>query len=282
LLSLLTDRIDAAVMDSAGPSLKVISQMAVGYDNIDVATATARRLPVGHTPGALTETTADFAWALMMAAARRVVEADAYTRQGRWKTWGPTLLMGPDVHGAALGIVGFGRIGQAMARRARGFEMRVLYADPERYPDLEQALGVQYTDLETLLVEADFVTLHTPLTEQTRHFIGEAELQKMKRSAVLINTARGPLVDADALYRALKSRTIAYAALDVTEPEPIPMTSPLLELDNLIIAPHIASASPQTRTKIATMAAANLIAGLKGERLPYCVNPEVYDRLCRG
>ncbi len=277
VLTLLTDKVDAAVMDSAGPSLKVISQMAVGYDNIDVAAATARRLPVGYTPGVLTETTADFAWALLMAAARRVVEADAYTRQGRWKTWGPTLLMGPDVHGATLGIVGFGRIGQAVARRARGFEMRVLYADPERHPDLEQAWGVQYTDFETLLAEADFVTLHPPLTEQTRHLIGEAELQKMKRSAVLINTARGPLVEAGALYRALKSRTIAYAALDVTEPEPISMTSPLLELDNLIIAPHIASASLQTRTKMATMAAANLIAGLRGERLPYCVNPEVYE-----
>ena len=277
VLSMLTDRIDVRLMDSAGPSLKVISQMAVGYDNIDVAAATARRLPVGHTPGVLTETTADFAWALLMAAARRVVEADAYTRQGRWKTWGPTVLMGPDVHGATLGIVGFGRIGQAMARRARGFEMRVLYHDPERDPDLEQAWGVEYADFETLLREADFVTLHAPLTEQTRHFIGEAELRRMKPSAVLVNTARGPLVEAAALYRALKNRTIAYAALDVTDPEPILPSSPLLELDNLIIAPHIASASLQTRTKMATMTAANLLAGLKGERLPYCVNPQVYD-----
>ena len=281
LLCLLTDQIDAPVMDSAGASLKVISQMAVGYDNIDVPAATARRLPVGHTPGVLTETTADFAWALLMAAARRVVEGDAFTRHGRWKTWGPTLLMGPDVHGATLGIVGFGRIGQAMARRARGFDMRVLYYDVERRPDLEQAPavaggGVAWADFETLLGEADFVTLHTPLNAQTRHLIGAAQLQQMKPSAILINTARGPLVDAEALYQALKNHTLAYAALDVTEPEPILMTSPLLELENVIIAPHMASASLQTRAKMATMAAANLLAGLKGERLPDCVNPQVY------
>jgi glyoxylate reductase len=276
VLTLLTDKVDAGLMDSAGPSLKVISQMAVGYDNIDVAAATARRLPVGHTPGVLTETTADFAWALLMAAARRVVEGDAYTRRGLWQTWGPTLLMGPDVNGATLGIVGFGRIGKAMARRAQGFDMRVLYFDPERHPAQEQALCVDYADFDTLLRESDFVSLHTPLNEQTRHLMGAAQLRQMKRSGILINTARGPLVDPDALYQALKDRTIAYAALDVTEPEPILMSSPLLTLENVIIAPHIASASLQTRNKMATMAVANLLAGLRGERLPYCANPQVY------
>ena len=276
VLTLLTDKMDAGLMDEAGPSLKVISQMAVGYDNIDVAAATARRLPVGHTPGVLTETTADFAWTLMMAAARRVVEGDAFTRRGLWKTWGPTLLMGPDVNGATLGIVGLGRIGTAMARRARGFDMQVLYYDPERHPAQEQALCLEYADFETLLSKSDFVTLHTPLSEQTRHLIGEAQLRQMKRSAILINTARGPLVDPEALYQALKDGLIAYAALDVTEPEPIEMTSPLLTLANVIIAPHIASASLQTRNKMATMAVANLLAGLQGQRLPFCVNPEVY------
>ena len=276
VLTLLTDKVDAGVMDSAAPSLKVISQMAVGYDNIDVAAATARRLPVGHTPGVLTETTADFAWTLLMAAARRVVEGDAYTRRGQWKTWGPTLLMGPDVNGATLGIVGLGRIGTAMARRAQGFDMHVLYFDPERHSAQEQALGVEYADFDTLLSRSDFVTLHAPLTEATRHLIGAAQLRQMKRSAILINTARGPLVDHAALYQALKDGTIAYAALDVTEPEPIEMTSPLLTLENVIIAPHIASASLQTRNKMATMAVANLLAGLKGERLPFCANPQVY------
>jgi len=276
VLTLLTDKVDVGMMDAAGPSLKVISQMAVGYDNIDVAAATARRLPVGYTPGVLTETTADFAWTLLMAAARRVVEGDAYTRQGRWKTWGPTLLMGPDVNGATLGIVGLGRIGTAMARRAAGFDMCVLYYDPDRHPAQEQALGVKYADFETLLSQSDFVTLHTPLNGQTRHLVGAAQLRLMKRSAILINTARGPLVDPEALYQALKGGVIAYGALDVTEPEPIEMTSPLLTLPNLIIVPHIASASLQTRNKMATMAVANLLAGLQGERLPFCVNPQVY------
>jgi len=212
-----------------------------------------------------------------MAAARRVVEGDAYTRRGRWKTWGPTLLMGPDVNGATLGIVGLGRIGTAMARRAAGFDMCVLYCDPDRHPAQEQALGVKYADFETLLSQSDFVTLHTPLNEHTRHLIGAAQLRRMKRSAILINTARGPLVDPEALYQALKDGIIAYAALDVTEPEPIEMTSPLLTLPNLIIVPHIASASLQTRNKMATMAVANLLAGLQGERLPFCVNPQVYE-----
>jgi glyoxylate reductase len=276
LLCLLTDQIDGNLMDAAGQSLKVISQMAVGFDNIDIPAATQRGLPVGHTPGVLTDTTADFAFTLLMSAARRVVEGDKFTRAGRWRTWGPTLLLGPDVSGATLGIVGFGRIGQGMAKRVAGFNMHVLYYDVQRNLEAEKSLGAEYVELETLLHQSDFVTLHTILSDETYHLLDDDHFKLMKPSAILINTSRGPVVDPQALYRALSGGTIAYAALDVTEPEPIPLDSPLLKLDNIIIAPHIASASIQTRTKMATMAAANLIAGLKGERLPNCVNPEVY------
>lgn len=276
LLCLLTDKIDERVIDSAGKNLKVISQFAVGYDNIDVKAATARGIPVGNTPGVLTDATADFTWALLMAAARRLVEGDRFTRSGQWKTWGPTFLLGPDVAHATLGIVGFGRIGQAVARRAAGFDMRVLYYDTQRHPDLEEKLGVAYTPLDHLLREADFVTLHTPLTQQTHHLISDEQFAMMKPGAVLVNTSRGGVVNPDALFRALSTGRIAAAALDVTEPEPIPTDSPLLTLDNLIIAPHIASASIQARTRMAEMAAANLLAGLRGERLPNCVNPQVY------
>ncbi len=278
LLTLLTDKIDVPLMDAAGPSLKVISQMAVGVDNIDIPAATGRGIPVGNTPGVLTETTADLAWALLMAAARRVVEGDKFTRAGRWKTWGPTLLMGPDVHGATLGIVGFGRIGQAVARRAASFGMRIMYNNVKDCPEPDPPIPapVECVDLNDLLRESDFVTLHAPLSRQTYHMLGDEQFRLMKPTAILINTARGPIVDQAALYRALTSGQIAYAALDVTDPEPIPMDSPLLTLDNIIIVPHIASASIQTRTKMATMAAENLIAGLHGERLPNCVNPQVY------
>jgi glyoxylate reductase len=273
LLCLLTDRIDRQLLET-GTSLKVISQMAVGYDNIDISAATARQIPVGHTPGVLTDATADFAWALLMAAARRVVEGDRFTRAGEWRTWEPDLLLGPDVTGATLGIVGFGRIGQAIARRAKGFEMRILYASRHRCePELEQSLGVEFTQFDRLLCESDFVTIHTPLSDETYHLFSDRQFELMKPSAILINTARGGVVDPDALYRALSSSQIAGAALDVTEPEPISMDSPLLTLDNLIIAPHIGSASRQTRTKMANMAIENLMAGLRGDRLPYCVNP---------
>lgn len=277
LLCLLTDRIDGPLMDAAGASLKVISQMAVGYDNIDLTAATSLGIAVGHTPGVLTDATADFTWALLMAAARRVVEADQFTRLGRWKTWGPTLLLGAQVAGATLGIVGMGRIGQAVARRARGFEMRVIYHDPQRHADLEKALALHYVEMDQLLQESDFVTIHTWFSKETYHLFSEPQFKLMKPTAILINTARGPIVDLQALYKALKEGRIAYAALDVTDPEPIEMDNPLLGLDNLIITPHIASASLQARTKMATMAAENLIAGLKGERLPYCANPEVYQ-----
>jgi glyoxylate reductase len=276
LLCLLTDRIDAALMDTIGPQVKVISQMAVGYDNIDISAATARGIPVGNTPGVLTDTTADFAWALLMSAARRVVEGDKFTRAGRWKTWGPIDFLGPDITGATLGIVGFGRIGQAVARRAQGFGMRILYFDKKQNPEAEREYGAQFADLQKLLGEADFVTLHTSLSPETHHLMDDERLRMMKPSGILINTARGPVVDPQALYRALSAGTIAYAALDVTEPEPIRADDPLLTLDNIIIAPHIASASFQTRNRMAEMAAANLAAGLKGERLPNCANPEVY------
>jgi glyoxylate reductase len=277
LLCLLTDRIDADLMDAIGPQVKVISQMAVGFDNIDIAAATARGIPIGNTPGVLTDTTADFAWALLMAAARRVVEGDKFTRAGQWKTWGPIDFLGPDVSGATLGIVGFGRIGQGMAKRAQGFDMRILYFDRQRDLEAEQKYGAQFVELDTLLRESDFVSLHTVLSPETYHLMDDVRLGQMKRSGILINTSRGPVVDQAALYRALSSGTIAYAALDVTEPEPIKLDDPLLALDNIIIAPHIASASYQTRDKMATMAAANLIAGLRGERLPNCVNPQVYQ-----
>lgn len=277
LLTLLTDRIDASLIESAGPDLKVISQMAVGFDNIDTAAATRRGIPVGNTPGILTETTADFAWALLMAAARRVVEADKEVRAGIWRPWGPDVLTGYDVHGATLGIIGFGRIGQAVARRAKGFDMHILYADPDCDHSAAPALNAECVDLHELLARSDYVSLHVYLSKETYHLIGRDELNKMKTTAVLINTARGPVVDPEALNWALRSGVIAAAALDVTEPEPIPRDSPLLELDNIIIAPHIASASKATREKMAVMAVENLIAGLNGERLPHCANPEVYS-----
>ena len=277
LLCLLTDRIDRSLI-AAASSLKVISQMAVGYDNIDIAAATTRKIPVGHTPGVLTDATADFTWALLMAAARQVVAADGFVRAGQWQTWEPDLLLGASVAGATLGIVGLGRIGQAVARRARGFEMRILYTSRQRRSlELEQDLGAEFVSLEQLLEWSDFVTLHTPLSPATHHLFCDREFERMKSSAVLINTARGAIVDPDALYRALKSNQIAAAALDVTEPEPIPPDSPLLALDTLIVAPHIGSASHQARSKMATMATDNLIAGLLGNCLPHCINPEIYS-----
>ncbi len=279
VLSLLAARIDGEVMDAAGPSLKVISNYAVGYDNIDIAAATARGIPVGNTPDVLTDTTADFAFALLMAAARRIAEGDRFVRAGRWKTWGPKVFLGQDVAGATLGIVGFGRIGKAVARRAHGFGMHVLYADPYcSEDDFALEIGAQCVDLDTLLQESDFVSIHTPLTAETVHLFDANALAKMKPTAILINTARGPVVDASALYEALVERTITYAALDVTDPEPLPSDSPLLNLENVIVTPHIASASVVTRGKMARMAAENLLAGLRGDPLPHCVNPEVYGR----
>ena len=275
LLCLITDRIDSALIAGA-PNLKVISQMAVGVDNIDITAATQHGIPVGHTPGVLTDTSADFAFALLMAAARRVVEGERYIKAGKWETWSPRLLMGRDVYGATLGIIGMGRIGQAMAKRASGFDMRILYHNRSEV-DLPDGMSATRCDIDTLLRESDFVSLHTPLTPETHHLINANALQMMKPTAILINTARGPVVDSAALYAALSDGEIAYAALDVTDPEPIPTDDPLLTLDNCLIAPHIASSSIATRNLMASMAADNLIAGLRGERLPNCVNPAVYD-----
>ena len=275
LLSLLTDKVDGEVMDAAGAQLKVISNYAVGFDNIDVPAATARGIPIGNTPDVLTDATADFSFALMMNAGRRVLEGARYVRDGKWKTWGPMLLLGNEIYGATLGLVGFGRIGKAMAKRAAGFNMRVIYYDPSEQ-EHDNDLNATPVDFETLLTESGFISLHTPLTPDTRHLIEAEALSRMKRSAVLVNTARGPVVDMDALYEALKEKRIFAAGLDVTDPEPLPANHPLLTLDNLVIAPHIASASITARSNMAFLAAKNLIAGLKGERLPHCVNPQVY------
>ena len=276
ILSLLTDKIDTAVMDAAGSGLKVISNYAVGYDNIDIAEATRRGIAVGNTPGVLTEATADHTFALLMAAARRVAEGDRQVRAGKWHTWEPMGLLGADIHGATLGLVGFGRIGQAVAKRAAGFGMRVLFNDPnyqDQNPELVNAIS---TRLEQLLKESDFVSIHVPLTDQTHRLFNQVTFNKMKPGAILINTARGGVVDHSALYGALINGRLAAAGLDVTEPEPLPMDCPLLTLDNLIITPHIASASRTTRERMAVMATENLLAGLKGEKLPNCVNPQIY------
>ena len=279
LLSMLSDRIDGEVMDAAGPALKVISTYAVGVDNIDLVEAARRGIPVGHTPDVLTDATADFSFALLMAAARRVVEADGYVRAGHWQTWGPSTLLGAEVHGATLGIVGFGRIGQAVARRASGFAMRVLYHDQQvDSKTIPADLTAEPVDLDTLLRESDFVSLHVPLTDQTRRLFDAHNFAKMKSGAILINTSRGPVVDQAALYDALSSGRLAAAGIDVCDPEPLPMDSPLLTLENLVIAPHIASAGKKTRERMAVMAAENLLAGLRGEKIPRCANPQVYQK----
>jgi glyoxylate reductase len=277
LLCLLTDRINAEVLEAAGPGLKVISSFSVGVDNVDVAAATVRGIPVGNTPGVLTDATADLAFALLLAAARRVVEGDRLVKAGGWKTWGPAFMLGADLCEATLGIVGFGRIGRAVARRASGFGMHILFTDPG--PAAPEP-GVQATqvDFETLLHESDFVSLHCPLTPETLGLMNAATFGKMKPTAVLVNTSRGPVVDQIALYEALSSKRIFAAALDVTTPEPLPIDSPLLTLENCIVVPHIASASWRTRERMSMMAAENLIAGLKGKRLPNCVNPSVYNK----
>lgn len=272
LLSLVTDRVDEALM-AAAPRLRVISQYAVGYDNVDVAAATRRGIVVGHTPGVLTHATADMAFALLMAAARRLVEGVDYARAGRWRTWGPLTLLGQEVHGATLGIVGLGRIGKAVARRAQGFDMRILYYDCTRDEAMEREFGPSCMDLDTLLAESDFVTLHVPLSPETHHLIGADQLRRMKPTAVLINTSRGPVVDQDALVAALRAGEIAAAALDVTDPEPLPADHSLFSLPNAIVTPHIASGSVTARTQMAVLAARNLLAGLRGEALPHLVNP---------
>lgn len=274
LLSLLTDRIDGELIDAA-PRLKVVSNFAVGFDNIDIPAATKRRIVVTNTPEVLTETVADFTFCLILAAARRLVEGDRYTRAGRWKTWEPLLLAGQDVHQATLGLIGLGRIGSAVARRAHGFAMRVMYYDPFRREDLEQSLHIEYRAFTDVLREADVISVHVPLAESTRHLIGREQFALMKPTAVFVNTSRGPVVDQQALTEALAARRIFAAGIDVFEREPVAADDPLLKLDNVVVAPHIASASVPTRIRMATLAAENLVAVLQGQRPPNPVNPEV-------
>jgi glyoxylate reductase len=276
LLSLLTEKIDDELLDAAGPQLKVVANMAVGYDNFDVPALTRRGIVGTNTPGVLTETTADLAFALMMAVARYVPQGAEYVKSGKWKTWEPSLFVGQDIHHATIGIVGLGRIGLEFAKRARGFDMRVIYHDAFRRPeDFERERGVEYRELDDLLAESDFITVHVDLNDTTRKMFDAERLGKMKPTAYLINAARGPIVDTEALYDALRSGIIAGAALDVTDPEPLPADHPILQLENCVVVPHIASASIRTRTNMARLAAENIVKILSGEKPVTPVNPEV-------
>lgn len=274
LATLLSDKIDAEVYNAA-PKLKIVSQLAVGFDNIDLAEATKRGIYITNTPEVLTDTTADFSWALLMAVARRVVEADKYVRTGQWKVaWHPAMLTGRDVFGATIGIVGAGRIGYAMAKRAKGFDMKILFYDVLPRPEIEK-LGAKKVDLNTLLQESDFVTIHVPLMKETYHLMDEQKFKLMKRTAYIINNSRGPVVDEKALYKALKEGWIAGAGIDVFEQEPMPADNPLLKFDNVVIAPHISSASLETRAKMSEMVADNLINFFEGKQPPNLVNKDV-------
>jgi len=273
-ICLLTDVISDEVL-AKNPQLKIVSNVAVGYNNIDVKAATRRRVMVTNTPGVLDDTTADFTWCLILATARGLIGADRTFRSGKWKGWGVMQFLGRDVHHKTLGICGLGRIGKGVARRARGFDMRVLYTDVQRVPEaLERELGVTFVDKKTLLQESDIVTLHVPLFAETTHYIGAPELKLMKKTAILINASRGPVVDEKALVKALKEGWIAGAGLDVYEKEPTPAPG-LTRLPNTVLAPHVASASIETRRKMSDMAAANCVAGLTGQRPPNLVNPEI-------
>jgi glyoxylate reductase len=271
LLCTITDRIDLEVLERA-PGLKIIANNGVGFDHIDIAAATMRAIPVTNTPGVLTVSTADLTFALILATARRLIEGDRMTRSGKFEFWAPLHFLGQDVGGKTLGIVGFGRIGRAVARRAGGFDMKVIYYNRARLDkDEEDRLGVRFASLEELLKESDFVSLHAPLRVETHHLIGERELSLMKSSACLINTARGPIVDEKSLVEALKQGRIRAAGLDVYENEPL-LSPGLAELDNVVLLPHSGSATVETRTRMAVMAAENLLAGLRGERPPNCIN----------
>jgi glyoxylate reductase len=278
LICLLTEQIDEEVIDAAGPQLRGICQIAVGFDNINVKAATIKGICVTNTPGVLTETTADFAFTLLMATARRIAEADKYVKSGQWKVpWGLTMLLGQDIWEKTIGIVGIGRIGSAMARRAKGFNMKILYYDIYRNEQIEKELGVKYVPLEKLLKESDYVTIHVPLMPETHHLINEERLRMMKKTACLINTSRGPVVDEKALYKALKEGWIWAAGLDVWEKEPVDLSNPLLKLDNVTTAPHISSGSIATRTKMAVMAAENMVAIQEGRAPPNLVNKEALE-----
>jgi glyoxylate reductase len=281
LVTLLSDPIGAEVIDQL-PKLKVIAQYAVGYDNIDVTRATDRKIVVTNTPGVLTETTADLAWALIMAASRRLIEADKYVRDGNWNVaWGPEMLLGSDIYGATLGIIGFGRIGSAVARRAAGFNMNILYytrSESDFTREFNNVSNTKRVDLQTLLKNADIVTLHIPLSAETKHLLGENEFKLMKPDSILVNTSRGPVIDEDALIKALRAGEIGAAGLDVFNEEPISKDSPLLKLKNVVLVPHIGSASTKTRATMALMCAENLIAALKDEQPPNLVNPEVFEK----
>jgi len=277
LLCLLTERVDAALLAGC-PRLRAISSVSVGVDHVDLAAATERGIPVGFTPGVLTETTAELTFALLLAAARRVAEGDRWVRRGGWTPelrWEPDLLLGRDLHGATLGVVGLGPIGRAVARRARAFGMRVLGWSRRRRPP-ERVGGAEWVELDDLLRGSDFVSLHVALSPETRHLIDAPALARMKRGAVLVNTARGPVVDEAALVEALRRGPLAAAGLDVFEEEPLHPASPLLELENVVLTPHVGSASIATRSRMASVAVENLIAGLEGRPMPHCANPEVY------
>jgi glyoxylate reductase len=277
ILSLLTDKIDAELLDAAGPQLKVVANMAVGYDNIDLTAATARGVLATNTPGVLTDATADHAWALLFAVTRRIPESEKFLRAGKFKSWGPLLFLGGDITGRTLGIIGAGRIGHAVAMKSRGFNMRVLYADEMPNPIIEREIGARKVSVEELLRESDYVSVHVPLLPSTKHLITAQSLRLMKKTAYLINTSRGPVVDEAALAEALKNGVIAGAALDVFEYEPV-VHPELLQLDNIVLTPHTASATIETRSKMATMAAENLIAALAGQKPANLVNEEVWGK----
>ena len=276
ILSLLTDTMDGEVMESAGKCLKMIANYAVGFNNIDVSAASKRKIAVSNTPGVLTDTTADLAMALILAVGRRIVESDIYTRAGKYMGWDPLLFMGSDVHHKTLGILGFGRVGQALAKRAAGFDMQVLYHNRNRVnPEIEENLGATYVDQDTLLKTSDFLSIHVPSTPETVGLIDSETLSLMKPSAFVINTARGEIIREAELVKASEEKKIAGAGLDVFEHEP-KIHPGLLKMDNVVILPHIGSASMETRTKMGLMAAENLIAQFKGEIPPNCLNPEIF------
>ena len=273
------DRIDAPLLDAA-PKLRVLSQVAAGLDNIDIPEATKRDIMVGYTPGVLAKSTADLAFALLLAVARRVVESDKWVREGNWKiSHHPMFWLGSEVNGSTLGILGLGGIGLEMAKRGLGFDMKVLYHSRTRKRDLEKEYGLKYASFKRVLAESDFLSIHVPLTPQTNHFIGEKQLKMMKPSSILVNLSRGPVVDTEALHQALTKGTITGAGLDVFDPEPVPTDHPILGLDNVVVLPHIGSASNRSRRDMHLLAARNLVAGLNGDRLEECANPEVYESL---